>query len=505
MDGCDWCHEVLSERVKFLKCVCKSVSYCNQFCQKNHWNNGHRKTCAAMKLVTKRNKSDTFENQETSEGNGCGGLSTRGVDKSATSRIKGMQKTSLARRGLGSRPDGDAGTSRGGMAADPSGGAGTSRDGRMGAGPGTSRGDRMHAGPAGISRGGGLVAGPGTTKDLVEKTKGAAGIIVDRDSEDTSDGEEEMTNSSRKGKSAKVQPRSKTGQFATTEATSPNEEKRRMENSRCASNSRDFGLATKRLKSIIERNADAGINWAFAIECRKNQKFAKFSSHSWKSPNFEHMAESIDEEMLPKVVPTKRMCIHCKKSITGPSWGYLVCRGKGCKNLRTHFECVGFPDVTEELARKMRKEYECYHCHTERVSVERQEGDFEEDKQPKRSRKKLKGSRKNQEKLVKKRNKSPSFIDVDSNDEDSYQQVQVDQDSDVQVDQDSPLQVQVDQGSDRDSNGEEEEFPDHVGGEPNLSGTRSQAISQSRLQLKPSKGKRVKTSKPSFLDSLDFN
>merc|ERR1719186_424164 len=173
-------------------------------------------------------------------------------------------------------------------------------------------------------------------------------------------------------------------------------------------NNRDFKAAQDKLKSIIKRNKSVGINWGFKIVSQKNSKFAKSSSHNWKSDNFDVLMESSSAVDPPEVGNEEpgprwrkqRICVQCKGIITGASWSYLVCRTTGCYNGMSHFGCLGFPDVSTELAKEMKREYECPSCFTRRENAAVVEADFEDqvDESPNNQKENLKQKTKSKKK-----------------------------------------------------------------------------------------------------------
>ena len=63
----------------------------------------------------------------------------------------------------------------------------------------------------------------------------------------------------------------------------------------------------------------------------------------------------------------------------------------------THFGCIGFPNITENLARQMKKQFECDNCHQLRENIENEAADFEtffENPKPKKQKRKHKKARK---------------------------------------------------------------------------------------------------------------
>eukprot|EP00092_Neocalanus_flemingeri_P052688 GFUD01061668.1.p1 GENE.GFUD01061668.1~~GFUD01061668.1.p1 ORF type:complete len:368 (-),score=75.77 GFUD01061668.1:43-1146(-) len=185
------------------------------------------------------------------------------------------------------------------------------------------------------------------------------------------------------------------GQFAAANPGDQTEGQR--QNAIRVANGRDFTTAKNKLEAIRERNRKEGKVWEFQIESQKNTKSAKHKFHCWKSSGFKSMgqdfqhaldAPSSEDEAEP-CLPVKRFCTNCKNAITGPQWSYLVCRGSGCKNGMTHFNCIGFPDITESLMKMMKEEYECPTCHRNRENEENMEADFAPQKKKKKPNPKL--------------------------------------------------------------------------------------------------------------------
>ena len=89
--------------------------------------------------------------------------------------------------------------------------------------------------------------------------------------------------------------------------------------------------------------------------------------------------------------------MQCKGIIKGPSCSYIVCRTTGCYNGMSHFGCLGFPgklvslnmhdstsftcdlDVSTELAKEMKGEFECPSCFTRRENAALVVGSFSVD------------------------------------------------------------------------------------------------------------------------------
>jgi len=92
----------------------------------------------------------------------------------------------------------------------------------------------------------------------------------------------------------------------------------------------------------------------------------------------------------------------------------------------SHFGCLGFPDVSTELAREMKREFECPSCFTRRENAANVEADFgdpgdentnnqkENLKQKAKSKKKRQLKTKMMDKLKTKKKKTEDNIVIDS-------------------------------------------------------------------------------------------
>jgi len=339
-DRCWWCNKELG--VTAIMCVCRGRIFCNQKCQSCDWKSDHHKYC-------------------------------EGKPQKLSAAAKSRNKSSQLPRPKGSQQPQAQGKSQ------------------------TEAGKQIQPGVA-VSR-----KGSGESSSL-SKPKPSFSIPVKHKSPKESC-EPQLAKIADPGESSdpKFANRwdkrdSKSGKFVGDKER----DKEALNKCRVSANSRDFRTAKRKLKLIIKRQKDEGFNWAFKITSQKSNKFAKQKAHNWTSKNYDmgtnpDVLETQSEDESETVPPVKRICVHCKNHITGPQWSYLKCKGKGCKQNMTHFGCIGFPDITENLARQMKKQFECDTCHELRENLENEEADFEtffENPKPRKLKKMHKKARK---------------------------------------------------------------------------------------------------------------
>jgi len=374
-------------------CPCNQpgVQYCNRTCQVKDWTDGgHRNVCD---YFAKRKKSQASDLSKVSNKDGV--------------RDKKAKRKGSVKRNMGDRNMGDL-AARSSKSADknhnelrPGVGIGSPALVLSSESRGKVRAARTElagpgkAGKAGQVRAGGEVqaasSGPGQVR-----ARGGEHAAPDQVGLDRAGGGE-LASLDQLGLD-----RTGGGEDAAPGNESPTVMERKLQQKKSTRNYRDFQLAKKRLKAIIDRAKRGGSNWAFKISCQKDSKYSRQKSHCWQSDNYEAVWNSHEKPSTP-TQGVARVCYNCKHTIVGPQWSYLVCGGKSCRQGMTHFKCIGFNDISADLAKRMKKEYMCKPCLEKKAEKDNRDADFVTGDVTLPERKKL---AKNQSKVVKKTQKN---------------------------------------------------------------------------------------------------
>jgi len=341
---CNFCNFAINKcnRATYIACLCTKRNYCDKECQQNDWagEHGHKVHCEYWARVKKdRNK------RKSQEANNSGSVvkaaqNSSGVEAAQNSSgVEAAQNSSRVK----------AVQNRSGVKATPN----------ISGGQCSAWGKRIPAGNK-------------VTGQVNENRFEASGKDVVGDEHNNN--EEMSLQSQGDGKASKAQ-RSSDGRFMCLDSV--DEKGRKSQHAITTANYKDFDKAKARLQSIIDRNIKVGADWAFKISCQKNSKHARLQAHQWQSDNFDKsQSEASSDEDEPRPTKVQRFCKNCKNRISGPQWSYLVCGAPGCRKNMTHFECIGFEDISAELAIAMRKEYMCKSCHRKLEEIKNADADF---------------------------------------------------------------------------------------------------------------------------------